>query len=304
MKLILTGACGHIGSFIISNIHKIKKIKELILIDNLSSNNIHVVFNIKSKIKTSFHKVDVSTSGSLKKFKGANIIIHCASFTNAEHSFSNEKNMYKNNINCMKNVISYCLKNNSKLIHISSASIYGKNSKIIKENDTHLIKPQSPYADIKLKEERMLKKLKNRIKFISFRFGTIAGVSNGMRFHTAINKFCLNAALNKNIEVYKTAMNQYRPYLSLTDAFKVFKFCIDNQIFNNEMYNVLSGNYTVKQILDKIKKTKKKIKVKLVNSAIMNKLSYFVDGTKLTNLGIKLNSNIDTDIKKTLKLFK
>lgn len=304
MKLILTGACGHIGSFIISNIHKIKKVKELILIDNLSSNNIHVLFNIKSKIKTSFHKVDIGTAGSLKKFKGANIIIHCASFTNAENSFSNEKNMYRNNINCMKNVISYCLKNNSKLIHISSASIYGKNSKIIKENDTHLIKPQSPYADIKLREERMLKKLKNKIKFISFRFGTIAGVSNGMRFHTAINKFCLNAALNRDIEVYKTAMNQYRPYLSLTDAFKVFKFCIDNQIFDNEMYNVLSGNYTVKQILNKIKKTKKKIKVKLVNSAIMNKLSYFVDDAKLTNLGIKLNSNIETDIKNTLKLFK
>lgn len=304
MKLILTGACGHIGSFIISNIHKIKKVKELILIDNLSSNNIHVLFNIKSKIKTSFHKVDIGTTGLLKKFKGANIIIHCASFTNAENSFSNEKNMYRNNINCMKNVISYCLKNNSKLIHISSASIYGKNSKIIKENDTHLIKPQSPYADIKLREERMLKKLKNKIKFISFRFGTIAGVSNGMRFHTAINKFCLNAALNRDIEVYKTAMNQYRPYLSLTDAFKVFKFCIDNQIFDNEMYNVLSGNYTVKQILNKIKKTKKKIKVKLVNSAIMNKLSYFVDDAKLTNLGIKLNSNIETDIKNTLKLFK
>ena len=44
------------------------------------------------------------------------------------------------------------------------------------------------------------------MKFMSFRFGTIAGVSKGMRFHTAINKFCFNAALNEKILVYKTAL--------------------------------------------------------------------------------------------------
>ena len=63
----------------------------------------------------------------------------------------------------------------------------------------------------------------------------ITGVSKGMRFHTAINKFCLNASLNEKIQVYKTAYNQFRPYLSLNDAFKIFKFCIEKNIFNNEL---------------------------------------------------------------------
>ena len=35
----------------------------------------------------------------------------------------------------------------------------------------------------------------------------------------------------------------------------------------------------------------------------MNQLSYHVDKTKLNNLGLKLNSNIQKDIKETLKLF-
>ena len=94
----------------------------------------------------------------------------------------------------MKNVINYCIKNKSKLIHISSTSVYGKQVKIVNENDQSLLNPQSPYAEIKLQEEKMLKKNKNKIKFMSFRFGTIAGVSKGMRFHTAINKFCFSAA--------------------------------------------------------------------------------------------------------------
>ena len=36
----------------------------------------------------------------------------------------------------------------------------------------------------------------------------------------------------------------------------------------------------------------------------MNQLSYHVDNKKLNNLGLKLNSPIESDIKKTLELFK
>ena len=38
MKLIITGACGHIGSYVAENIFKIPKIKKTILVDNLKSN--------------------------------------------------------------------------------------------------------------------------------------------------------------------------------------------------------------------------------------------------------------------------
>ena len=164
------------------------------------------------------------------------------------------------------------------------------------------LKPQSPYAKIKLIEENLLKKNKNKIMYNTFRFGTITGVSNGIRFHTAVNKFCFNASINKPIEVYKFAMNQYRPYLSLKDAFKVIKFCIDKNFYKNDIFNVLTDNYTVKQLIKKIKKIKPKIKIKLVNSKIMNQLSYHVDKSKITSYGIKLNSNIDSDIKNTLNL--
>ena len=211
--------------------------------------------------------------------------------------------MFRNNVSCMKNVIEYCKKNKSKLIHISSTSVYGKQAKIVNELDKSLLKPQSPYAEIKLIEEKLLEDNTNKLQFMSFRFGTIAGVSKGMRFHTAINKFCFNAALNEKIHVYKTAYNQYRPYLSLKDAFRVFHFCIEKNIFKNDFYNALSANYTVKQILKMISKYKKGIEIKFVRSKIMNQLSYHVDNTKLQKLGLNLRSKIQIDIKDTLKLF-
>jgi nucleoside-diphosphate-sugar epimerase len=127
-------------------------------------------------------------------------------------------------------------------------------------------------------------------------------VSKGIRFHTAVNKFCLNAAMNENIYVYKTALNQFRPYLTLSDAFNVFKFCIEKDFFRNDIFNALSDNFTVKQIINKIKKNKKNIKIKLVKTKIMNQLSYHVSSEKLKKNGLHLNGKIDKDIKQTLKL--
>ena len=141
--------------------------------------------------------------------------------TNAAGSFNKKNEMYKVDLECMKNIINFCKVKKSKLIHISSTSVYGKQAALVDETcEEKFLKPQSPYADIKLIEERMLQKASKNINYITYRFGTISGVSSGMRFHTAVNKFCLNASLNDDITVYKTALNQYRPYLSLVEILR------------------------------------------------------------------------------------
>ena len=305
MNLLITGGCGHIGSYLAENINKIKKIKKTIIIDNFKSTQINSLFNTKKRNNISFYIKDLTIKDSLKQFKNINYVIHLASMTNAAGSFGKRKEMYKNNLDCMKNIIDFCKRNRTKLIHISSTSVYGKQTDIVDETcEKKYLKPQSPYADIKLIEENMLKKVGNKINYITFRFGTISGVSKGMRFHTAVNKFCLDASLNRNISVYKTALNQFRPYLSLQDAFKVFKFTIENDLFKNDIFNALSENCTVNDILNKIKKYKRDIKVKFVSSPIMNQLSYHVDKRKLNKEGLFLKNRIEIDIKETLKLLK
>ena len=305
MNLLITGGCGHIGSYIIDNIKKIKKIKKTIIIDNLKTTQINSLFNSKKKNNLKFYIRDLTREDSLKDIKKIDYVIHLASMTNAAGSFNKKKEMYRNNLTCMKNIINFCIKKKSKLIHISSTSVYGKQTNLVDETcEKKYLKPQSPYADIKLMEEKMLKQAKNKLKYVTYRFGTISGTSKGMRFHTAVNKFCLNAALNEPITVYKTALNQFRPYLALTDAFLLFKFTIENNFFKNDIYNALSENYTVNQILQKIKRYKKKISIKFVSSPIMNQLSYHVDKKKINKEGFFFRNKIETDIKNTLNLLK
>ena len=302
MKVLITGACGHIGSYLLENIYKIKKVKKTILVDNLESNRFNSLFNNLKKNNLSFFKRDLNDKNALKDFKNVDVIVHLASMTNAEKSFGKEKQMFSNNLNCLDTVIKYCIKNKTKLIHLSSTSVYGKQTEIVDEDcEEKFLIPQSPYAKIKLIEEKTLMKYRKNLKYNTFRFGTIAGVSKGIRFHTAVNSFCLNAAINEKVRVYKNAMYQYRPYLSLRDSFKVFKFCFEKNFFTNDIYNALSGNYTVRQILNKIKKFKKKISIDFVDTPILNQLSYHVSCKKLENNGLYLRGNIDNDIKQTLK---
>jgi len=305
MNILITGCCGHIGSYLVDNIHKIKKIKKCFIVDNFNSTQINSLFNSKKKNNLKFYNLDLTKKSSLSKFNKIDYVVHLASMTNAAGSFNKKNEMYKNNIECMKNIINFCKVKKSKLIHISSTSVYGKQAALVDETcEEKFLKPQSPYAEIKLIEERMLQKASKNINYITYRFGTISGVSSGMRFHTAVNKFCLNASLNCDIAVYKTALNQYRPYLSLVDAFKVFKFTIEKDLFKNDIYNALSENCTVNQILEKIRKSKKNIKVKFVSSKIMNQLSYHVSKDKLNNEGLHLKNKIIHDIEDTMKLLK
>ena len=304
MKILITGGLGHIGSYLLENIDKIKFIKKIYVIDNFSTNRYSSLFNLtKTDKKIYFYQNDLSLKNAIKNFKKVDIVINLASLTDAESSLKIKNKIYKNNLGIFKNIIKYCEKNSSKLIHISSTSVYGEQRGLVDENCNKL-RPKSPYAEVKVKEENILKKNKNKIKFISYRFGTISGISKGMRFHTAINKFCLYAVLGKPLPIWKSMMNKPRPYLSLKDAFKVIKFTIENNFFNNETFNILSENLTLKKIISYFKKYKKTIRIKYEKSKLVNQYSYRVSNEKFARRALLLKSNIYHDIKSTLKIFR
>ena len=49
MNLLITGCCGHIGSYLTDNVYKIKKIKKTFIVDNLESNRFYSMFDSKKK---------------------------------------------------------------------------------------------------------------------------------------------------------------------------------------------------------------------------------------------------------------
>jgi UDP-glucose 4-epimerase len=164
--------------------------------------------------------------------------------------------------------------------------------------------PQSPYATTKLKEEKLIAKLckEKGLKAIHCRFGTIFGASAGMRFHTAVNKFCWQAVMGRPISVWRTAYDQKRPYLDLLDASRAIELIIKNNIFDGRVYNVLTNNSTVREVVDVIREFVPDIEVGFVDSKIMNQLSYEVLDNRFKSQGFISAGSLRRGIGETVSL--
>ena len=240
-----------------------------------------------------------------KIVKKNDIIIHLAAITDAASSFGRQGEIRANNLGSTKKVVQAASSCRARLIFVSSTSVYGPQNHEVNESCAQKnLKPQSPYAQIKLLEEQFIKRKKN-LQFIIFRFGTIVGVSPGMRFHTAVNKFCFDLYKKKPINVWRKSYNEVRPYLGLQDAINAISFAIRKQIFDKDVYNILSENLSVKNILNLIKKYKNKFSIKFTNSPYLNQTSYKVSNTKYKKLGFKINQkSVEKEIKSTLSMLR
>ena len=301
-NILITGGLGHIGSAFLSSLKK-NEFGKIIIIDNLLTQRFSSIFNKKNKINFQFYDYDISDDKIKSLFKEVDIVIHLAAITDATNSFNIAKEVKKINYFGSINIIKICHKYKCKLIFPSTTSVYGSQENILDEScPIKDLKPQSPYADYKLRIEKYLKNFskKNNMHYIILRLGTIYGTSIGMRFHTAVNKFCWLASLNKNLTVWETALNQKRPYLGLNDAVRCFKFIIKKDLFDNEIYNVVSSNNTVNDIIKIIKIKLKNVQIKFVKTRIMNQLSYEILSDKIKKKGFFFRDNIKKGIFDTL----
>ena len=221
MKIVVTGALGHIGSKLIRVLPEQFSNVEITMVDNLLVQRYCSLFNLPSTAKYRFIEDDILKMDLEALFKGASAVVHLAAITNAASSFDHPELVEKVNYEATTMVGKACAKLNVPLIYLSTTSVYGTAEKVVDENcRPDELKPQSPYADSKLRGEQYLTMLgkEQGLRFVTCRFGTIFGTSIGMRFHTAVNKFCWQAVLGEPITVWTTAYDQKRPYLDLDDG--------------------------------------------------------------------------------------
>ena len=304
-KILITGALGHIGAQLIRNLND-NLFDEVLLLDSLESRRFPTLYDLpKRKHKYRFINDDIITVDFDKYLKntGVSVVIHLAAITDAEGSHKIPQQVEATNFFGLMRVADACLRNNVKLFFPSTTSVYGSQANRVDEKCEEL-KPQSPYAWAKLRSEEYLQKLGPQgLKFVICRFGTIFGHSIGMRYDTAVNKFSWQAVNGMPLTVWKTAWKQKRPYLHLGDCVRAFNFILKKDIFDGEIYNVVTENFTVQDVVKTIKNYVPKLVVNYVDSAVMNQLSYDVDDSKFRKLGYKPVGNLKKGIGEVISKF-
>ena len=306
-KIVVCGALGHIGSRFIRTLPEQYPDAQVVLIDNLSAQRYCSLFNLPRDGHYRFVEADVLVAELEPSFQGADVVLQLAAITNAAGSYDMREKVERENYLATERVAAACLKAGSALINISSTSVYGTQNEVVDEDCSEdELKPQSPYAETKLREERLLEKLgaEAGLAFVTCRFGTIFGVSPGMRFHTAVNKFCWQALTGQAITVWRTALHQVRPYLDLEDAVRALHFIIGKRLYDGRIYNVLTVNATVNDILELIRAHIEDIKIEFVDTRIMNQLSYHVANERFRNQGFRFEGELKRGIAETMELLR
>jgi nucleoside-diphosphate-sugar epimerase len=307
MKLVITGALGHIGSHVVRDLAHQFPGAEIVMIDNMMTQRFASLFNLPATGRYRFVEGDVTKMDLLPVFDGAHTVVHLAAITDAAGSFDKGAELEANNYQATAKVAQACVAVGARLIAPSSTSVYGTQEEVVSEDcTTEELKPQSPYAVTKLKEERLITQLcsDSGLKAISCRFGTIFGASIGMRFHTAVNKFCWQAAMGLPITVWSTAYDQKRPYLDLSDASRAIAFIIRKDLFDGRIYNILTHNATVRQIVDTIREFVPELQVSFVDNKIMNQLSYEVSCKRFLSEGFTFAGDLRRGVGETISLLR
>ena len=303
-RILITGALGHIGS---AFLHAMRPgdFDEVVLLDNLATQRYCSLFNLPAGVPYRFVEADVCTADLGPYVEGVDVVVHLAALTNAAGSFEIQEHVERVNYEGTQRVAQACVRAGSRLLFVSTTSVYGTQSDTVDEDCAiEDLRPQSPYADSKLRAEQMLAAVgkTDGLRYFIGRFGTIYGTSSGMRFHTAINKFCWQAIVGQPITVWRTAMDQVRPYLELTDAVRAIQFVVKSDLFDNRVYNVLTDNATVRQIVELIRLQIPDVEVQYVDTRIMNQLSYRVSANRFVRQGFLFEGKLAAGIAETVRL--
>lgn len=303
MRILVTGALGHIGSRFIREVTP-GLCDEMVLIDDLSTQRYGSLFGLPKDRRTRFFEEDILKADLVKHLKGIDAVIHLAAITNAEASVSMAEQVEMTNFEGTARVARACAESGCRMIFLSTTSVYGvQDGEVDEDCPPGQLKPQSPYAESKLKAEKCLGELARSagLRFVTCRFGTIFGTSPGMRFHTAVNKFVWQACLGKPLTVWSAAKNQKRPYLDLKDAVRAFEFILKKDLFDGRVYNVVTLNTSVEKIVQTVSQFVPDVRVEYVDSKIMNQLSYVVSNRRFRDAGFEFQGDLEAGIRETVE---
>lgn len=301
MRVVVTGALGHIGSRLIRDLATAWPGIQIVMLDNLATERYASLFDLPGSASYEFIEGDVLQADLRRIFSNADAVVHLAAITHTTHAGLDDE-MRRVNVDGTERVARACVSTGAAMLFPSTTSVYGVAHGVVDEDCLEL-RPHSPYAAWKLQSEEALLEMRagDGLALTIFRMGTVFGPSVGMRFQTAVNRFCWRAVNGSPIEIWRTASEQFRPYLDLVDAVRAMRFVLRRRLFDGRIYNVATTNATVTDVVNVLARMVPDLQTVSIDSPLMNTWSYCADSSRLSRLGFEFRGSLEQGISDTVK---
>lgn len=251
MNVLITGGAGYIGTELVASLAMLPNVKKIIVYDNLSraNYNLFIGTNLNSH-KISFKNGDILDSRKLKQaLMDVDIVFHFAAKVTTPFA-NTDAHIYEQVNHWGTAELTYALEESKvkKFIFLSSAAVYGHTVSSADEKTTP--SPESFYSISKLKAEKHVLRLTDKMNTIILRLGNVYGYSKSMRFDAMINKFIFDAHFTGRITINGSG-NQSRAFISIDKTRDALA-----QIFEKEIpsgvYNLVDKNMQVLQVVEAV----------------------------------------------------
>lgn len=203
MKILVTGGAGYIGTELVKLLSMSSEVDEIRIYDNLSRNNYNLFLGSKLKQhqKVKYIYGDILDSRNLRKaLNEIDVVYHLAAVVTTP--FANTDPHFYEQVNHWGTAeLTYAVEESkvSKLIYVSSVSVYGSSNTIVTEKS--IPNPKTFYGISKLRGEEHVARLNNKLNTYILRSGNVYGFSESMRFDAVINRFAFESNFSKRISI-------------------------------------------------------------------------------------------------------
>ncbi len=255
MRVLITGGAGFIGHKLV--LYLIKRGYDIAVVDSMERASRYALARLEES-RVPIIKADVR---SFTSYDGFDVVVHAAAYVSVEESVRDPLKYFENNVLGTARVGYECAKRGLKLVYLSSAAVYGDPVKL-PVSEEHPARPQSPYGLSKLQGEEVLRNFATvyGLKYVILRLFNVYGPGQNPSYAGVITSFLKRALGGEPLIIYGDG-EQTRDFIYVDDVARVIEFLIEEDVFDNEVYNVGSGEpVTIKDLA--------KIIVKLVGKEL------------------------------------
>ena len=291
MKILLTGACGYVGTSLTASL--LEAGHEVIGYDIQWFGNY-----VKPHPRLTLVQGDIRDVESIP-WDGVESVLHLANVANDPCSDLNSKLNWEVNALASMLLVEKAISVGVKqFVFASSGSVYGVKEEPEVTEELSLV-PISDYNKTKMISERVFLSYSDRILINIVRPATICGYSPRMRLDLSVNMLALQALANGKITVF--GGDQTRPNIHLKDMIRVYHHILEHGKKMPGIYNAGFENISILEIAQRVAK---KVPAEIIVSESNDPRSYRLSSKKLLATGFAPQFGVDTAIDELIAAFK
>ncbi len=250
MKVLITGGAGYIGTELCIKLDKNPRVKEIIVLDNLSRGNYNLFLHSQIKPgKLKFVKAELLDSRSLDKVvKDVDVVYHLAAVNKDDEKLHH---LHEQVNNWGTAELTYAIEEShvKQVIYLSSIAVYGDSDQEFTTQS--IFEPNTSLGSSKRRGEQHIERIGAKIKTHILRLGEVYGYGASLNMDGLLNSYMFDSHFVGRISIQGNG-NQKQSYISLNKTVEILANLLDHELPGGT-YNLVDDQKSVLDLIDALK---------------------------------------------------